>query len=87
MGGGFKRREPTDSKIIHLHPSVVEIFKRHQWLGFFELLKGYDDDITYEFSMALNPHARASDTIMVTRLSITINLDFISRVTTLPLGV
>ena len=24
---------------------MVEIFRRHQWLGFFKLLRGYDDDV------------------------------------------
>jgi len=54
MGGGFNRKEPSNTKRIHLHPLMVDIFRRHQWLGFFELLKGYDDDITFEFSMALD---------------------------------
>jgi len=55
-GRGFNRREPSDNKIIHLHPPVLDIFRIHQWLAFFELLKGYDDDIAYEFSMALKSH-------------------------------
>lgn len=51
------------------------------------MLKGYDDDIMYEFSMALNPQKRASSTIEVSGLSITINPKHIRRVKTLPLGV
>jgi len=51
------------------------------------LLKGYDDDITYNFSMDLNPQERTSSTTMVRGLSITINTEVIDRVTTLPLGV
>jgi len=55
MIGGFNRREPIETSRIDLHPSLVEIFLRHNWLGFFELLRGYDDDVAQEFSMALNP--------------------------------
>lgn len=76
-----------DTSRIHLHPPTVDIFKRHHYLGFFKLLKGYDDDITYETSMALNPQSRTSATTMVRTTSITINPKGISRVKTLPLGV
>ncbi len=48
---------------------------------------GCADDITYEFSKSLNPQERTSATTMVTALSIKLNLDVISRVTTLPLGI
>lgn len=86
MGQGFNRREPTDNKRIHLHPLVADIFRRHEWLGLFELLKGYDDDMTYEFFMGLNLKGRTSATTAVRVLSITINPKLICRVTTLPLG-
>jgi len=49
MRGGSNRQKPTKTKRFHQHPPVVNIFRRHQWLGLFELLKGYDDDITHEF--------------------------------------
>ena len=75
---------PIDS---HLHPPVVDIFRRHHWLAFFEFLSGYDDDIAHEFSMALNPWARTSATTMVRGLSIKINPEVIRKVTTLPQGV
>ena len=65
MGGGFKRRELTDTFRIHLHPLVVDIFRKHHWLGFFELVKGYDDDIAQEFAMALNPQARTNATTVL----------------------
>lgn len=55
-------------------------------MGLFELLRVYDDDIALEFSMALNPQARTSATTMVRAMSITINPEVISRVTTLPEG-
>jgi len=87
MGGGFNRREPINTSRIHLHPPVVDIFRRHHWLGFFEFLKGYDDDITCEFSMELSPQARRNATTVVRGLSITTNPELISRATTLLLGV
>jgi len=86
MTGGFNRREPTRTPRIHLHPPVVEIFRRHQWLGLFELLRGYDDDVAREFAMSLTPQARVSVTSVVSRLSVTITLESISRITTLSLG-
>lgn len=87
MAGGFNKREPSDTKIIHLHPPVVDIFRRHQWLGFFELLNGYDDDITFEFSMALISHIKVSATTVVRGLAISLSPELISKGTTLPLGI
>ena len=66
---------------------MVDIFRRHHWLGFFEFPKGYNDDITYGFSMELNPQEKTSVTTMVRGISITINPEVINRVTTVPLGV
>lgn len=65
---------------------MVNIFRRHQCLGFFELLKGYDDDVPQEFSKSLTPQDRISATSVVRGLSITTTLEIISRITTLPLG-
>lgn len=87
MGGGFNKREPIDTSRFHLHPPVADIFRRHHWLGFLELLSGYDDDIAHEFAMALNPHSRTSATTMVRGLFITINPKVIKKVTTHPQGV
>jgi len=39
---------------------MVDIFRRHQWFGFFELLRGYDDDVAWEFPMSLTPRASVS---------------------------
>lgn len=55
MIGGFKRKELTRTTRIHKHPPMVEIFTRKQWLGFFELIKGYDVHVAREFSMSLIP--------------------------------
>jgi len=86
MTRGFNKREPTRTTIIHRHPHVVEIFTRHQWLGFFELLTRYDDDVAREFTMSLIPLARSNATTIVRGFSLTIIPERISRITTLPLG-
>ena len=87
MGGGFNRREPLDTRIIYQHPPVVDIFRNHQWLGFFEMLKGYDDDLSHELSMALHSHEENSATTIVRGLAISLSPETINRVTTLPLGI
>lgn len=79
--------EPTYTQRIHLHHPIVEIFRRNNQFGLFELLSRYDDDVAQELSMALNPQARTSATIVVRGLSIIINPEVISRTTTLPQGV
>ena len=86
-GGGFNRREPTYTRMIHFHPHVADIFRRHQWLGFFELLKGYDDEVSFDFSMALNSQSDVNPTTVIRGLVITISPEVINRVTTLPLGI
>ena len=65
MTWGFNRKEPTKKTRTHFHPPVVEIFRRHQWLGFFELLRGYDDDVAREFVISLIPQARFNATPVV----------------------
>lgn len=37
--------KPIETYKIHLHPPMVEIFRRNNWLGFIEFLRGYDDDV------------------------------------------
>lgn len=86
MTGGFNQREPTNKSRIHLHPPVVEIFRRHNWLGLFELLRGYDDYVAQEFSMALNPQARISATMVIRGILITITPQVLCRITTLTQG-
>ena len=45
MGSGFNRMDPIDFKMIILHPQVMEIFRNHQQLGFFELLNSFYEEI------------------------------------------
>lgn len=51
--------------MIHLNPPVADIFRRDKWLGFYEFLKGYDDEVVFEFAMALNSQSDVSATIVI----------------------
>lgn len=86
MKGVFNEREPTNTTRLHQHILIVEIFTRHQWMGFFERMRGYDDDVAIEFSLSLIPLTRTNATTVVKCLSVLITSEFISRITTLPLG-
>lgn len=87
MGGVFNIREPSNTRRIHQYPLIVDIFRNHYWLGFFELLKGYDDDLDHEFSMALHSQEQDSGTTLFRGFSISLNLETISKVTNFPLGI
>lgn len=65
----------------------MEIFRRHQWLGFFELLKGYDDDLTHEFALKLHSQGEENATTIFRGLEISLCPKTISGVTTLTLGI
>ena len=80
------RKEPTNSTRLHAHPQVVEIFTRENWMNFFEKFRRFDDEISHEFALSLVPHIRTPATVTIRGLSIEITPEFISRVTTLPLG-
>ena len=62
MGGGTNRRGHTNSKIIHQYPLLIDICTSHQWMGFFDRIKGYDDEIAHEFDKALQPWGEDSAT-------------------------
>ena len=80
------RKEPTNSTRFHAHPQVVDIFTRETWMKFFEKFWGFDEEIAQEFALSLVPHNRTHATITFRGLSMEITLEFISRVTNLPLG-
>ena len=80
------RKGPNKSSRLHAHLQVVEIFTRESWMNFFEKFRGFDDEISHEFSLSLVPHTRTHATVTTRGFSIEITLEFISRVTTLPLG-
>jgi len=85
MTGGFNKREPTNTIRIHQHPPIVEIFTRHQWMGFFERMREYDDEVAKYFSLSLIPLTRTHATIVVKGLSVEITPEVISRNTTIHL--
>lgn len=87
MTGGFNKREPINTVRIHQHPLVLEIFIRHNWMGFFENLRGYDDEVAIDFSLSLIPLTGTHATVVVKGLSIELTPEIIGRITTLPLGV
>ena len=87
MTGGFNRREATNTLRIQQHPQVLEIFTRHNWMGFFVNFKGYDDEVAQEFALSLTPLTRIHATVVIRGLSIDLTPELISRVTTLPLGI
>ena len=87
MTGGFNRRESINIVRIHQHPPVLEIFTRHNWMGYFEKLRGYDNGVAREFALSLILLTKAHATVVVRGLSIELNPKLISRITTLPLGV
>lgn len=80
------RKEPTNSTRLHAHPQVVEIFTRENWMNFFDNFRGFDDEIANEFALSLVPHTRNHAILTIRGISIEITPEFISRVTTLPLG-
>jgi len=65
-------REPKNTRMIHFHPPVADIFKKPQWLGLFEILEGYGDEFSFEFVMALNSQSKVSATTVIRGLAITI---------------
>lgn len=87
MGGGFNRREPIDTLIIHQNLEVRDNLKKFNWLGFFERLRGYDDEIALDCNLNLQHFQGNYMVIVVKGLIIYLHEDRISRVTTLPKGI
>ena len=69
---------PTSSCGGNLHKASM--------MGFFEWMRGYHDDVAREFSISLTPLTRTNATTLVKDLLVEMNLEVISRITTLPLG-
>jgi hypothetical protein len=86
MTGGFMRKEPTSSFGLHEHPEVVAIFTRANWMPFFKKLQGFDEEVAQEFSLALVPRSKTHATITFRDLTMEITPEYISRVTSLALG-
>jgi len=86
MTGGFMRKEPLNSTKLHEHPEVVAIFTRENLMPFLKKLHGYDDEVTEEFILPLNAHSKTHATVSFRGLTIVMTPKFISRITSLPLG-
>jgi len=86
MTGGFTRKEPLNSTKLHEHPEVVALFTRANRMHFFEKIHGYDEKVTEEFLLSLKPHSKTHATISFRGLTIELIAEFISRITSLPLG-
>ena len=72
---------------IQQDPQVLEIFVRHQWMGFFKKFTGYDDKVAQESAHSLTPHNTIHATVIVRGINIDLTPKLISRVTTLSLGI
>lgn len=53
MGGGLNTREPIDTNRLHQNPKVLTIMENFQWLGFFQKLVWFDDEMAMQFAMNL----------------------------------
>ena len=58
MPRGSIREEPSDSRELHEHPKVVNLFTRANWMTFCDKIQGHDDEITKELLMSLQPKSK-----------------------------
>jgi len=79
------RKEPLNSNKLHEHP-VVALFTRANWMSFFEIIHGNDEEVTEEFLMSLRPHSKTHATVSFRGLTLKLTSEFISRIIGLPLG-
>jgi hypothetical protein len=86
MGDVFKRRETTKPSRVYENPEIVEIFHICDWLGYFERIKGYDDEVAIEFDKNCQNIQEQEYVTKVRRLVIRINETSIRRVSSLPLA-
>jgi hypothetical protein len=86
MGDGFNRREPIEPSKIYDNPEIVEIFQRSHWMGYFERLRGFDDEISLEFALNFQNIKDLEYITVVRGLEIKVDEASISRVSNLPMG-
>ena len=87
MPGGFIRKEPLDSIKLREHPAVVDLFTRANWMTFCDKIQGYDNEMTEEFLMSLQPKSKTLATVNFRGLTLQLTPELISQVTGLPLGI
>jgi len=56
-------------------------------MSFFKRIHGYDEEVTEEFLMSLRPHLKKHATVSFRGLTLKLTLEFIYRITGLPLGI
>jgi hypothetical protein len=87
MGVGFKRRVPIKPSRVYDNPEIIEIFHRCNFLGYFERLKGYNDEVAIEFSHNFHNINEHEYVTIVRGITIRINEASIRKVSILPMGV
>lgn len=75
-----------NSTKLHEHPEVVALFTRENWIPFFDIIHGYDEEVTKEFLISLRTHSKSHAIVSFRGLTIDLTLEFISKIIGLPLG-
>jgi hypothetical protein len=75
-----------DLEVLHENPDIVEIFQRSDWLGYFDRLRGFDDEIYLEFSLNFQNVKDQEYITAITVLEIMVDKASINRVSNLPMG-
>lgn len=86
MGGGFNRIDLTNTSRIHQNPKVRYVLENYNWLGFFERSRGYDDEVSLDFSLDLQHPEGHKISNAFKFLNICLDEYLISKVTTLTKG-
>ena len=60
------------------------MFTRHNWMGFFEKMRGYDDEVVRYFVLSLIPLTKTHATTVVKGILVEIPSKVIGRITELP---
>ena len=87
MLGGFIKKEPSDSRKLWETLEVVDLLTRANWMTFCDRIQGYDDEVTEEFLMSLQPKSKILANVNIRGLTLKLTPQLISRVTDLPLGI
>lgn len=87
MPRGFIRKELSDSRKLRETPEVVDLFTCANWMTFCDIIQGYDDEVTEEFLMSLQPKSKILATLNFKGLTLKLTPRLISQVTDLPLGI
>ena len=84
---GFKRREPTKTSRVYNNPNIVEVFQKCDWLGYFEIPRGFDEEVSMEFSQNFQNIKEKEYVTTIRGITIRINEASINKVSSLLLGI